>query len=789
MEKTLILEGLSCAHCAAQIEDQAKGLDGVKEINLDFVTKKLKIVPLENQNTEELTEKIKAVVKNIEPDVIIIDESPVKEIAATVKNQVLILEGLDCAHCASLIENMVKGMPDMEEANFDFMNKKLTMKTAEDPRELFPKVEQIVKMLEPEVKVIPADDQNIEVVRQQIATEADKKQKIELAKLIVGGLIFLVGFLGGFSKAQQLPIFLTAYAIVGYSVVIRAFKGIIKGQVFSEHFLMTIATVGAFFVGEYPEGVAVMLFYLLGELFQDLAVNRSRRSISELMNIRPDYANLKLADGFRKVNPEEVRIGDIIMVLPGEKVPLDGTVIEGSSWVDTSALTGESVPRQLEVGLEALSGFINQSGVLTIEVNKTFGESTVSKILELVENAASRKAPTENFISKFARYYTPAVVFGALAVAFIPPLLISGATFSEWIYRALIFLVISCPCALVISIPLGFFGGIGGASKRGILVKGSNYLEALNNVEIVIFDKTGTLTKGVFQVSEIKPSEGFGYDELLELAAHAESLSKHPIAQSIVKAYKNPIAVDAISDYEEIAGHGVAATFAGKRILAGNKRLMQVNDIVVEDPATIGSLVHLAVDNKYAGYIVVSDELKPDAVEAISKLRQAGVKNIAMLTGDRKNVADEIGRILKIDKVYSELLPAQKIEKLEEIESQKEKTGKLVFVGDGINEAPVLARADIGIAMGALGSDAAIEAADVVLMTDEPSKVATAIAIADKTKNVAWQNIAFAMGVKGIFLILGAAGHATMWEAVFADVGVAIIAILNAMRVMNTKSL
>ena len=531
-----------------------------------------------------------------------------------------------------------------------------------------------------------------------------------------------------------------------------------------------------------------MLFYLVGELFQDVAVNRSRRSIRALMDIRPDYANLKIGDSTQRVSPEDVRIGDIIVVKPGEKVPLDGKVLTGTSMVDTSALTGESVPRELLPGSDALSGFVNQNGVLTVEVSKSFGESTVSKILDLVQNAGSRKAPTENFISKFARYYTPAVVFGALAVAVIPPLLIQGATFSQWIYRALIFLVISCPCALVISIPLGFFGGIGGASKRGILVKGSNYLEALNNVDTVVFDKTGTLTKGVFKVTAIEPTTLLP-ENLLEVAALTESYSTHPIATSIAQAYGKAMDQSRVTDVQEIAGQGISAKVDGTPVLAGNSRLMERNAIPFAAVDSVGSVVHMAIDSQYAGYLVISDEVKPDAAAAIAALRAAGVRKIAMLTGDLKQVGERIGQQLGMDEVYSELLPADKVAKLEALDLQKGKKGKLVFVGDGINDAPVLARADIGIAMGGLGSDAAIEAADIVIMTDEPSKIATAIKIAKKTRSIVMQNILFALGVKGLFLLLGASGHATMWEAVFADVGVAVIAILNAMRVMNTKDL
>ncbi len=613
--------------------------------------------------------------------------------------------------------------------------------------------------------------------------------KKQITRLIIGGALFAVGIIFDFQSWLELTIFIISYIIVGGEVVLRAIKGIVRGQVFSEHFLMSVATIGAFFVGEYPEGVAVMLFYLLGELFQDMAVGRSRKSISSLMNIRPDYANLKAGDELKKVSPEDVNVGDIIVIKPGEKVPLDGKVIEGISMVDTSALTGESLPRELEPGKTALSGFINKNGVLTVEVTKDYGESTVSRILDLVQNAGSRKAPTEQFITKFARYYTPIVVFGALALAIIPPLIIQGATFSEWIYRALLFLVISCPCALVISIPLGFFGGIGGASKRGILVKGSNYLEALNNVETIVFDKTGTLTKGVFKVTGINPQPGYRGEELIEYAAYAEGYSNHPIALSIISAYKEEIDKDRIENYQEIAGHGIKVDVNGKEVLAGNSRLMYSENIEYKDVETLGTVVHVAINREYAGNIVISDEVKEDSAHAIEELNSLGIRKTVMLTGDLKSVGDTIGKQLGLDEVYSELLPADKVDKLESLDNQKSSKGKLVFVGDGINDAPVLARADIGIAMGGLGSDAAIEAADIVIMTDEPSKIATAIKIAKRTRMIVYQNIAFALGAKAIFLVLGAFGVATMWEAVFADVGVAILAIFNAMRVMNTQSI
>ena len=610
-----------------------------------------------------------------------------------------------------------------------------------------------------------------------------------LWRIIIGAAVLATAVLLSLNNEWlQIALFIISYIIVGGDVVKRAVKNIFKGQVFDENFLMSIATIGAFFIGEYPEGVAVMLFYQVGELFQSYAVGKSRKSIASLMDIRPDYANVKKGDGLVKVDPDEVQIGDIIVIKAGEKIPLDGKVIEGSSMIDTSALTGESVPREVEVGSDILSGCININGVITAEVTKEFGESTVSKILDLVENASSKKSNSEQFITKFARYYTPVVVIIAVFLAIIPPLVIDGATFSDWIYRALAFLVVSCPCALVISIPLSFFGGIGGASKKGVLVKGSNYLEALAETEIVVFDKTGTLTKGVFNVQEIHP-EGVSKEELLELTAHAESYSNHPISLSLKRAYSKEIDNGRISDVEEISGHGVIATVDGKKVMAGNIKLMKMMDIPYFKGELIGTIVHVAVNNKYIGYIVIADEVKEDSAQAIKELKAANIKQTVMLTGDNKSIGSKVAKELGLDKVYAELLPADKVEKLEELFSQKSKKGKLAFVGDGINDAPVLARADIGIAMGGLGSDAAIEAADVVIMTDEPSKIATTMKISKKTLKIAHQNIVFAIGIKIIILILSAFGITTMWAAIFADVGVTIIAVLNAFRALNVKNL
>jgi len=610
-----------------------------------------------------------------------------------------------------------------------------------------------------------------------------------LWRIIIAAVVFAAAMIINLNiEWLQLVLFVISYIVVGGDIVEKAVRNIFKGKIFDENFLMSIATIGAFLIGEYPEAVAVMLFYQVGELFQSYAVDKSRKSIASLMDIRPDYANVKRGDELVKVDPDEVQIGDIIVIKAGEKVPLDGKVIEGSSMVDTSALTGESVPSEVEVGSEILSGCININGVITVEVTKEYEESTVSKILDLVENASSKKSKSEQFITKFAGYYTPVVVIIAAFLAIVPPLVISGATFSDWIYRALSFLVVSCPCALVISIPLSFFGGIGGASRKGVLVKGSNYLEALAQTEIIVFDKTGTLTKGVFNVQEIHP-EGISKEELLELTAYAESYSNHPISLSLKRAYGKEVDNERISSVEEISGHGVIATVDGKRVMAGNTKLMKKMNIPYFEGELIGTVVHVAVDNLYAGYIVIADEVKADSAQAIKELKAANIRQTVMLTGDTENVASKIAKELEIDKVYAELLPVDKVEKLEELFSQKSTKGKLAFVGDGINDAPVLARADIGIAMGGLGSDAAIEAADVVIMTDEPSKIVTAMKISKKTLRIAYQNIAFAIGIKIIVLILSALGLTSMWAAIFADVGVTIIAILNAFRALNVNSL
>lgn len=623
--------------------------------------------------------------------------------------------------------------------------------------------------------------------------------KNRILKISTGAFFFMIGFFPSFDdkiislfpninpNLILLIIYLTAYLIVGGDVVLKAFRNILKGQIFDENFLMSLATIGAFIIGEYPEGVAVMLFYQIGELFQDYAINKSRKSIADLMDIRPDYANVVRNGETIKVDPDEVNIGEEIIVKPGEKIALDGKIIDGYSVIDTSALTGESLPREVSPGDDILSGCVNMSGLIRIKVSKEFGESTVSKILDLVENASSKKSESEKFITKFAKYYTPIVVIIAILLAIIPPLVLKDATFNDWIYRALVFLVISCPCALVISIPLGFFGGIGGASAHGVLVKGSNYLEALSKTEMIVFDKTGTLTKGVFKVTEIV-TKNISKEKLLEIAAYAESYSTHPISISLQNAYGKNIDNSKISDVEEIPGHGVKAIVEDKVVLAGNNKLMKKMSIEYSTDEVIGTVVHIAMDGDYKGYIVISDEIKLDSKIAIKNLKNLGIKKTIMLTGDSKVVGEKVANELGLDLVYTELLPADKVQKVEELLKEKSKKGSLSFVGDGINDAPVLARADVGIAMGGLGSDAAIEAADIVIMDDEPSKIATTIKIAKKTLSIVKQNIFFALVVKFIVLILGAGGISTMWEAIFADVGVSVLAILNAMRAMNFKN-
>ena len=608
--------------------------------------------------------------------------------------------------------------------------------------------------------------------------------KKEVIKVVIALILFLISLIIPFENAWiNIGIYIISYLIVGLDVLIEAIKNIFKGEVFDENFLMTIATIGAFAIGEYPEAVAVMLFYQVGEMFQSYAVDKSRKSIASLMDIRPDFANIKKNGSIEKVSPDKINIGDIIIVKPGEKVPLDGTIVDGNSMLDTSALTGESVPREVNIGDEVLSGSINQNGLIEIKVTKSFGESTVSKILDLVENASSKKSKSENFISKFAKYYTPIVVVIAVLLAIIPPIIFKETEFIQWLYRALTFLVVSCPCALVISIPLGFFGGIGGASKLGVLVKGSNYLEALSKTEVVVFDKTGTITEGVFEVKKVN-SVDITKEDLIKYAAYAESFSNHPIANSLKKAYGKDIDNKKISETDELSGLGVNAVVDGNAVFVGNEKLMQEKNIEYIKCNEIGTILYVAINNQFKGTIIISDKIKADAKKAIEKLKKNNVKKIVMLTGDKKAVGESVAKELGLDEVYTELLPNNKVEKVEELMKSKSEKGKLAFVGDGINDAPVLAISDIGIAMGGLGSDAAIEAADVVLMTDEPSKVVDAIKISKKTLKIVKQNIIFAIAVKILVLILSAIGLSNMWQAVFADVGVSVLAILNALRVL-----
>ena len=775
-KKEFILQGLCCASCAGIMENGIRRVTGVREAVIDVSTQRLSIYLEEGTDAAQVTREADRLVHQVEPGVVMVEQ--VEELPG---EKTVYLQGLCCADCAGKIERQVAKLEGVRSARVDLMAQTMTIEAAD--REALPilirKASQIALEVEPSITVSLSREN-------EGSTNVPKlSARLHQIGLCVGAVLFLVGLLAPVPGWGILPLFGISYLLVGGDVVWRALKNITRGQVFDENFLMSVATFGAFAIGEYPEGVAVMLFYQIGEAFQRLAVNRSRRSITALMDIRPDFANLQTEDGLLRVAPEEVGVGERIVVKVGEKVPLDGVVVEGYSALDTSALTGESLPRDVAAGDPILSGSINKSGLLMVEVTRVFGESTVSKILDLVQNAGGNKSKTENFITKFARYYTPAVVFAALALAVLPPLLVPGALWADWINRALVFLVVSCPCALVISIPLSYFGGIGGASRNGILIKGGNFLEALNHVDTVVFDKTGTLTRGVFRVTEIQPRNGWTEEALLELAAMAESNSNHPIAESICKAYGRPIEGLGLRGYTELAGLGVQVTWQDTIILAGNTRLMTQENISVEIPDTVGTTVHLAANGTYAGYIVIADEIKTDSKEAIRKLKALGVRRTAMLTGDTRAVGERIGADLGLDLVCAELLPQQKVEQLEQLEQNKTGAGVLVYVGDGINDAPVLARSDVGIAMGGVGSDAAIEAADVVLMTDEPAKIVTGIQIARKTRSIVWQNILFALGVKAIILVLGAMGIATMWAAVFGDVGVAVIAILNAMRAMK----
>lgn len=696
------------------------------------------------------------------------------------------LEGLDCPNCAAKIETELKKVKGLEKTKVNF-----AAKTVELPPELLELAEEAIKRAEPDVALRRAENYHDRSLWEE------KRNKLRL--IMIAGVLFLIGLIFNerlhqtwFSWAEYL-VLLTAYLLVGWSVIAGAVKKIVRGQLFDENLLMTIATAGAIAIHQLPEAAGVMLFYAIGEYLQNRAVNRSRRSIAALLNIQPEYANIQENGETRRVKPEEVEVGRIIVVKPGEKVPLDGEIIEGTSFMDTSALTGESVPRKVEAGKKVLAGMINGQGLLTVKVLKEYRDSSVARILDLVEKAGERKAPIEEFITVFSHYYTPIVVGLAVLIAAIPPLILPGATFSQWFYRALVLLVISCPCALMVSVPLGYFGGIGGASRNGILVKGANFLDALSKLDMVVFDKTGTLTKGVFLVTEVAPRNNFSKEELLAAAAGAEVYSNHPIAQSICKIYREVTGKDPsgeqVQDYREIPAHGISATVSGRKVLAGNDRLLHRENIEHqdEDCNIIGTSVYVAIDGKYAGYILISDELKEDAKETIGRLKQLGVRKTVMLTGDEKTVAERVSLELGIDRYFAELLPEDKVSKVEELEKElrNRHKQKLAFVGDGINDAPVITRADVGVAMGGLGSDAAIEAADIVLMEAAPSKLALGVEIARRTRNIVRQNIYMALGVKGFFIFLGTLGVADIWEAVFADVGVTVLAVLNAGRTLK----
>ena len=774
--KEFILQGLGCAGCAAKIETAIGKLDGVISVSINLTTSKLRI-EMEETVPDDIDKAVESIVHTYEPDVQVVGGNK-----PTVKEY--ILQGLSCAGCASKIETSLSAEEGVMSATINLATSKLRVEFAGLLNESITKtVERIVHTYEPDVRVLGESTTAVHALD-------DRVSKSKIIWLATGTVAFFAGILFEFvlnvrmSREISLFLFGFSYLLLGGKVILRMLRNIAKGQIFDENFLMGIATLGAIAIGKYAEAVTVMLFYQIGEFCQEMAVAKSKRKIGELMDIRPDYANLMSDGQIVRVDPESVGIGDVFIVKPGEKIPLDGTVIEGTSMLDTTALTGESVPRSVTVDDSVLSGCINQNGVLTIKATKLFGESTVSKILDLVENAANKKAPTETFITKFARYYTPTVVIMATLLAIIPPLFFGGE-WLDWISRGLIFLVISCPCALVVSIPLGFFGGIGGASKKGVLVKGGNYLEALANLDLVVFDKTGTLTRGAFKVTKIHPADSTCTDKLLEKAAHAEFFSNHPIAVSIMNEYGKEIDKESLEDYEEIAGYGVSVKANGQVILAGNEKLMQKMGIDYQESQSIGTKVYVAIDSIYAGCIIIADEIKPDSSTAILALKDLGVRKTIMLTGDEAKVAESVAKELKIDEAHSSLLPHQKVEKVELLNQHKTHKKTLAFVGDGINDAPVLAMADVGIAMGGLGSDAAIEAADVVLMTDEPSKLVEAIKIARFTKRVVWQNIVLSLGIKFLFLFLATLGVSSLWEAVFADVGVSLIAVLNSMRIMK----
>ncbi|MEB4781572.1 heavy metal translocating P-type ATPase [Paenibacillus polymyxa] len=795
-----ILEGLDCANCALKIENGVSKIEGVLDCSVNFVTKTLTMTTTSDQK-EEVFRQTERKVHRLEPHVRMVAKSAGGRLREDSRSSVGAAQASCTEDCACGHEHDGEGHNhnDGQHGAHSHGGHSHEAHGAHDGHDHgnHTHVHHNHHAVHDHGEATHAhshshshDDDSHAGHTHDHGTDGMRRM---IARLSIGAVIAAVAWWLPVEGVGKLALFLVAYIIVGGDVVLQAARSLVRGMAFDEYFLMTLATVGAFAIGEYPEGVAVMFFYQIGELFQGIAVNRSRKSISDLMDIRPDYANLKTAESVRRVSPEEIRVGDLIVIKPGEKIPLDGKVVEGKSHVDTSALTGESVPRTVEPGSSVMSGFVNTNGLLTVEVSKEFSESAVSKILELVQNASAKKAPTEKFITKFSRYYTPVVVIVALLLAVVPPLVVPGAQFADWLYRALVFLVISCPCALVVSIPLGFFGGIGAASRSGVLIKGGNYLEALNHVKYAVFDKTGTLTKGVFHVTGIYPAEAFTKESLLETAALAEMHSTHPIAASLREAYGNELLTERVQQYSEISGHGIQAQIDGHKVLAGNVKLMErerigFNVAQQAGPMDEGTVVHVAVDGTYAGCILISDEVKEDAAKTIASLKKLGVVKTIMLTGDNRTVAEAVGRQLGLDEVRAELLPQHKAEAIEQLSASKKPSDKILFVGDGINDTPVLALADVGVAMGGLGSDAAIEAADIVIMNDEPSRLVTAIHIAQRTRRIVWQNIIFALGVKAVFLTLGAFGIATMWEAVFSDVGVTLLAVLNVMRVLKVGS-
>jgi len=778
------IKNLHCGGCAGKIEAAIGDLPYVENVNLNFMKKTLFIELKEVK--EDLLEVLNKLADKIERGTII------EEIELTPQKTEFTyeIENLHCGGCASKIEAAINDLDYIKSANLNFMKKTLKIEINKEKVgniDFLTEIRIIADRLESGTIILEIEEEQhedyVEVEEGKNNIDTTKKSYKEEILIGIALSLFFLGTFGIENTTLKLVVLIAAYIISGGNVVLNSIKNIARGNFFDENFLMTIATIGAFFVGEHSEAVAVMLFYQIGEYFQGRAVNNSRKSIEGLMNIRPDFANVKVGGVIKKVKPESVKINDIIVVKPGEKLPLDGVIVSGNATLDTSALTGESLPVDVKSGDKVLSGSINKNGVIEIKVEKDFYHSTVNKILELVENASNKKADTEKFITKFAKYYTPIVVFGAAIIAIVPPIFVGD--FNTWLYRALIFLVISCPCALVISIPLGFFSGIGAASKKGILVKGGNYLEALNKVSAIVFDKTGTITKGNFKVTDIITTD-MTKDELLYIAAHGEGYSNHPIAKSIVDEYtstsKNNLDLKKVSNYKEIEGYGVSLTLDGKNILLGNYKLMEKNNIECDQSLEAGTIIYVAIDNLYKGYLIIADELKEDSKNAISKLKDMGIKTY-MLTGDNEYVANDIAKKVGIDSVFGGLLPDQKVEKFEEIENNTD--GHVLFVGDGINDAPVLARADVGVAMGGIGSDAAIEAADVVIMTDELGKIVDAIKVANTTRTIVTQNIVFALGVKLVVMGLGVLGVATMWEAIFADVGVSILAIFNSIRILK----